>query len=261
MRKSDFYDYEGFVDKFKPKKTTDDCYTPAPVYEAVREFVAKHWDIEGREIVRPFYPGGDYERATYPDGCLVLDNPPFSILSRIIRFYSARGVDFFLFAPGLTLFTATDCDCTYIITGSAIKYANGATVKTGFITNLPSDLRIWCCCELAESLEAAQAEPPKTKRGFYYPDNLVTAATLQTLVNRHTGFSVRKDSCVPVKGIDAGRTGRGRDIFGGGFLLSTRAAAERAAAERAAAERAAAERIHLSVRELRIIKKLDENGK
>ena len=26
--KDKFEDYEGFVDKFKPKKTTDDCYTP-----------------------------------------------------------------------------------------------------------------------------------------------------------------------------------------------------------------------------------------
>ena len=24
-------DYDGFVEKFKPKKTTDDCYTPEPV--------------------------------------------------------------------------------------------------------------------------------------------------------------------------------------------------------------------------------------
>lgn len=27
-RNEKFYDYEGFVDKFKPKRTTDDCYTP-----------------------------------------------------------------------------------------------------------------------------------------------------------------------------------------------------------------------------------------
>lgn len=25
-----FRDYEGFVEKFEPKKTTDDCYTPPP---------------------------------------------------------------------------------------------------------------------------------------------------------------------------------------------------------------------------------------
>ena len=29
------YDYEGFPDKFNPKQTTDDCYTPRAIYEAV----------------------------------------------------------------------------------------------------------------------------------------------------------------------------------------------------------------------------------
>ena len=28
-------DYDAFVEKFKPKKTTDDCYTPPLVYDAV----------------------------------------------------------------------------------------------------------------------------------------------------------------------------------------------------------------------------------
>ena len=28
-------EYEDFVEKFKPKKTTDDCYTPPNVYEEV----------------------------------------------------------------------------------------------------------------------------------------------------------------------------------------------------------------------------------
>ena len=30
-------EYKGFVEKFKPKKTTDDCYTPLLIYEAVKE--------------------------------------------------------------------------------------------------------------------------------------------------------------------------------------------------------------------------------
>ena len=30
-------DYHAFVQKFKPKKTTDDCYTPDIVYNAVAE--------------------------------------------------------------------------------------------------------------------------------------------------------------------------------------------------------------------------------
>lgn len=33
MNVKKFNEYEGFVDKFKPKKTTDDCYTPPAVYQ------------------------------------------------------------------------------------------------------------------------------------------------------------------------------------------------------------------------------------
>lgn len=40
-----FNDYEGFVDKFKVKKTTDDCYTPDDVYDKALEFVRKNIDI------------------------------------------------------------------------------------------------------------------------------------------------------------------------------------------------------------------------
>ena len=32
-------DYEGFVDKFKPRKTTDDCYTPPAIYDEVVRWV------------------------------------------------------------------------------------------------------------------------------------------------------------------------------------------------------------------------------
>ena len=33
-----FEDYDGFVEKFKPKKTTDDCYTPPDVYDCVSDW-------------------------------------------------------------------------------------------------------------------------------------------------------------------------------------------------------------------------------
>ena len=31
--------YEEFVEKFKPKKTTDDCYTPSEIYEVIKDCV------------------------------------------------------------------------------------------------------------------------------------------------------------------------------------------------------------------------------
>lgn len=84
-------DYDGFMEKFKPRKTTDDCYTPQPVYDAVLGWLRENADIEGREIVRPFWPGGDYEAYEYPDGCVVIDNPPFSdILQNMSFFHGTR---------------------------------------------------------------------------------------------------------------------------------------------------------------------------
>ena len=245
--------YDEFMDKFKPKLTTDDCYTPAPVYDAVLGFVRKTWDVAGREVVRPFFPGGDYKRLDqYPAGCVVVDNPPFSILSQILRYYCAHGVEFFLFAPALTLFSSPDCDLTYIITDACITYENGAVVRTGFITNLPSDLRIWLCPELKAAVDAAQPSEDKTLRGFVYPDNIVTAATLGTIAKRSVELKIRKVSCHYVKTSESAKR-QGRTLFGGGFMLSERAAAERAAAERAAAERAAATKLTLTPKERALI--------
>ena len=98
-------EYERFVAKFQPKKTTDDCYTPAPVYNAIADWVAGNYGLDRAKFVRPFYPGGDYKRFDYFSGCVVVDNPPFSILAEILRFYSVHAVPFFLFAPTLTLFS------------------------------------------------------------------------------------------------------------------------------------------------------------
>jgi hypothetical protein len=256
-RREVFEDYDGFVDKFKAKLTTDDCYTPEPVYRAILDFVGTLTDLSGRTVVRPFYPGGDFVNYEYPADAIVVDNPPFSILSQIIRFYCQNDIQFFIFAPSLTLFAARDCDVTYIVAAAGITYENGAVVETGFITNLPLEERIWCCTELHDAIEAAQAKPDKTKKGFVYPDNIVTAATLGKLVKHSTELKIRKRSCYPISDSDSAKAA-GRSLFGGGFILSDGAAAERAAAERAAAERAAATRLHLSPREQRIIKHLNE---
>ena len=47
-------EYQAFVDKFKPKKTTDDCYTPPNIYEAVKTWVVNEYHIsEDTPIIRP----------------------------------------------------------------------------------------------------------------------------------------------------------------------------------------------------------------
>lgn len=248
--------YDEFTEKFKQKLTTDDCYTPPAVYDAVLDFVKTLTDTKSRRIIRPFYPGGNYENLDqYPKNCIVVDNPPFSILSAIVRFFCQNGIQFFIFAPSLTLFSAHDCDVTYIVANATVTYENGAVVSTGFITNLIPDLRIWCNPDLREQIIAAQPSEDKTKQGFVYPDNIVTAAVLGRLVAHATELKIRKVSCEYIKSSDSAEE-QGRSLYGGGYIIS-----DRAAAERAAAERAAATRLNISARERAIIERLNEQDK
>ena len=245
--------YDEFVDKFKQKLTTDDCYTPQPVYDAILKWVRENIPgVNPAKIVRPFFPGGDYTKTDqYPDGCFVLDNPPFSILADIVRFYCEHGIRFFIFAPSLTLFTARGSDVTYIVTDSDIEYENGAKVRTGFITNALEGVRVWLCPELSDAVEEAQADEDKTKQGFVYPDNIITAAILGKIVKRGISLKIRKESCEPISESDSAKE-QGRGLYGGGFIIS-----DGAAAERAAAERAAVTRLLLSPREKGIIERLN----
>ncbi|MCD8201986.1 MAG: hypothetical protein LUD47_07970 [Clostridia bacterium] len=124
--------YENFVDKFKPKLTTDDCFTPPEIYEVVKTWAIEEYSWQDREIVRPFYPNGDYINETYPENCVVIDNPPFSIISEIARFYEVQHIDYFLFAPGKTLM-GIKAARSHIVTDARVTYDNGAEVSTSFI--------------------------------------------------------------------------------------------------------------------------------
>lgn len=243
-----FETYEEFVAKFEPKKTTDDCYTPAPVYDAVLGWVRDNCDIEGCNIVRPFYPGGDYEAVDYGANDVVVDNPPFSIITKIVRYYMAQGVRFFLFAPHLTLFQPGRF-CTAVVVAGSITYENGAAVNTDFVTNMLGDICVMSAPELHDAIEAAQKrdQVPQLPK-YIYPLNVVRSVDIQTYAKRGIHFAVRKSEAQFVSKLDSQCS---KGIFGGGYLISDRAAADRAAA-RAAIEWT------LSDREREIIEKLNK---
>lgn len=190
-------EYDAFVEKFKPKKTTDDCYTPPKVYDAVRDWACKQYNINPTSIVRPFYPGGDYERFTYPDGCVVLDNPPFSILTKICEFYLDRDIPFFLFAPSLTALSGrkTIMRMAHIIPDADITYENGAVVRTAFVTNLAGDIILQTAPDLYTAIAAAQKNDVVSLPKYDYPGNVVTAAMVQKYAKRGIKFVVRAGEC------------------------------------------------------------------
>ena len=246
--------YGEFVDKFKPKLTTDDCYTPPRIYEVVRNYACEHYGFAHEVVVRPFWPGADYQAFDYPEGCVVVDNPPFSIFSKICEFYAKRGVKFFLFAPSLTSFwsKATYGIVCKIVCDASITYENGAVVGTSFATNLEPGIVAKTAPRLTrlinDEMAAIKATTSRHLPKYIYPDNIVTAAIMQKYARYGIDFEVREVDAAPVRKLDAKK---GKQIYGGGLLLS-----ERAAAERAAAERAAAERFELSDREKAIVASL-----
>lgn len=212
-------EYENFIDKFQEKKTTDDCYTPQNVYDAVKEYVVKKYNLGGREIIRPFYPGGDYQSYKYPGNCIVIDNPPFSIITSICDWYNENGIDFFLFAPYLTNLNSR---ANHIITEVDVTYQNGANVATSFLTNLGNAL-IETEPELQKIIEKENeknTEKEKRKLEKYkYPKEVLTATRLGYLAKYGVKLELRKDECTHIKALDA-QTDQGKAIFGSGFLTS-----------------------------------------
>ena len=265
-------EYQEFLEKFKLKKTTDDCYTPAPVYDAVSRYVAETYNLDPAKFVRPFYPGGDYQNEKYPEGCVVVDNPPFSIMAEILNFYSERGIRFFLFAPTLTLFSSSSSSCTALPCTLTVIYENGASVNTSFLTNLePQHIRLRSAPKLQSMVQEGIDEFAKSLRKtlpkYSYPPYIIQSTWVGILSRLGIDFVVPVDESEAISGLDSQKPS-GKAIYGKGYIVSERVKVERERAERERAEREKvereraererAERWELSERELAIIHKLSK---
>lgn len=257
-RKEKFNDYDGFVAKFKPKKTTDDCYTPPAVYEAVKAWACRRYGIDPACTVRPFWPGGDYEHFDYPAGAVVLDNPPFSCLAKIVRFYAERQIPYFLFAPALTALGYTRIGASVLFTDSKITYHNGAVVNTAFVTSYGENV-VEIAPNLGEAIKAAQRKGPSLRRTVYqYPPNLLTTQGVLALARHGVPYELPRREAVFVRGLDAMRAEK-KEAFGGALLISDPAAARKTAAEQAFARDELPTKVwHLSAREKEIIQELNK---
>lgn len=248
--------YEEFVEKFKAKKTTDDCYTPEAVYDVIRDYVIEKYGLQGRLVVRPFWPGGDYKNFDYPEGCVVIDNPPFSILAQILDFYVEKKIDFFLFAPQLTAIGSAGPRCNIVITGNQIVYENKAVVATSFVTSL-GNYKIDVDSTLYRKIQdAVEADNKKMKRLKYsYPPEVLTTTTIQKLAVHGIDLKIKEEDCFFTSALDNQKRMK-KKLYGAGFLLSKKATAEKKAAEKKAAEKDKTIEWKLSDREKKIIEQL-----
>lgn len=261
-------EYNEFLEKFEQKKTTDDCYTPDLVYDAVAEWVEHEYGAKRADFVRPFYPGGDYtKKEQYKPGAVVVDNPPFSILTEILKFYTANNIRFFLFAPTLTLFsTGRDLPVCYLATQVGVTYENGARVNTSFISNMDA-----AKVRSAPTLYAAVAKADKESQNkpqmpkYNYPPQVLTS----TRAGRWSKYGI--DVRIPAEELQRinlldSQKAHDKEIFGSGFLTSERVAAEGLDADARCIKAEEEEEgiikdWPLSEREREIIKRLDAEGR
>jgi hypothetical protein len=239
-------EYQEFLEKYKLKKTTDDCYTPDIVYDAVADWVAKEYNLKRADFVRPFYPGGDYQSERYRETDIVVDNPPFSILAEIIKFYISKGIRFFLFGPHLTLFSGAAQNCTTIPVGVVVTYENGATVNTSFVTNLEDkSIRVKSSPSLYQAVKEADDKNKKMKRmtlpKYTYDKHIIMAPNIANFSKYGIDFVIPVAESEVVSACDSQKE-KGKGIFGCGYFISDRLCELRERAERAERERAERER-------------------
>lgn len=193
-------EYNEFVDKFKDKFTTDDCFTPSNVYDEIVKFIEKEYKVKKENFVRPFYPGGDYQKYNYTKDSIVVDNPPFSLYNEIVKFYVKNNIKFFLFGNGLTILSAKIKDITYIVNDLRIEYQNGVQVNTNFVTNLEKgDILIRTAHELAKNVDKVnKINTRKLKNGYKeykYPRNLMGVSEIKKKARNKEDIFINKNEC------------------------------------------------------------------
>lgn len=181
------------------------------------KYVGTITDLSDKIILRPFFPGGDYEHAEYPANGVVVDNPPFSQFTKICRFYSERGIPFFLFGPGMTILSICDF-CTAVIISPSLTFHNGAQIRINFATNLLGDEVVRTAPELDDLLWRAMrtVRPPKSRPKYRYPDEVVSCSKMITYCRLRQHVVLKRGQCRKIDRLD-NKPGHG--LFGDHLIV------------------------------------------
>ncbi len=189
---------------------------------------------------------------------MVLDNPPFSCLAKIVQFYQVRQIPYFLFAPGLTALGYTRIGASVLFTDSKITYHNEAVVNTAFVTSYGENV-VEIVPDLGEAIKTAQRKGRTIKRTVYqYPPNLLTTQGVLALARNGVPYALSHREALFIRALDAMRAEK-KEAFGGALLISDQAAARKTAAEQTFARNELPTKVwRLSERERAIIQELNK---
>ena len=141
-----------------------------------------------------------------------------------------------------------------MLTDANIKYANGAVVKTSFVTNIIRDTRVWLNADLRKRINDCCDIKEHQNEKKSYPSNVINAASCGKFLSRGFDLKIPNDESQYVRNIDELQN-EGMRIFGGGMLLSDRIAEIFDKEKAKKYERV----VNLSERERKIIEQLNHN--
>ena len=201
---------------------SDEHYTPKAVYEAVKDWAVKQYHLENKNVVRPFWPGADYQKYDYQPNDVVIDNPPFSIQQAIVDWYLDREIPFFLFVDGKSLsLLAKQRGVTYVVVNQKIYYDHSnIRVKTNFLTNLEPENLAHTAPDLAKAI--ASVNNPNRQKGvssYIYPRNLLRFSELDRICANGYNYVVPRNEGKFVRELEEQQP-IGKTIFGGGVLVT-----------------------------------------
>lgn len=222
--------YKYCVTNGRNLNTQDECYTPPAVYDAVLDYAVERYNLQGKHVVRPFIPGGDYTKYVYTKNDVVIDNPPFSITTKIVNWYIDHNIPFFLFINGLygvSLSRGLHGKATVIATNAPVSFyhkLDNKLIRLGFVTNLePKNIIIRGDATLTNRLNGLVKKKPFKR--YHYPDNFLKNSDILAALQRNVELKLTTNNSLFEDNLDYHKAHH-LSVFGGGYLVNDQLYAE-----------------------------------
>ena len=204
--------------------TLDECYTSPEVYDTVLEYATKRYHLQGKHIVRPFVPSGNYQQYVYDKNDVVIDNPPFSMTTKITKWYINHNIPFFLFINGqyaVSLSRGLHGKATVIATNANASFyhkPNNKLIKMGFITNLePKNIVLRGDVGLTAKLNGLVKKKALNK--YNYPENVIRNSDVLTAIHRGVELKLTTNNCIFEDRMDYHKKHKLYGVVGGCYLV------------------------------------------